>query len=89
MSFGFMFTCLCGAAGSVVTCVYCWYDEERLRMWARLIQMDKHRSLDEPPDKPFWRGRKRPVTEPESYGFTKTCSLQLTWTKGVNSYRAN
>ena len=25
MSFGFMFRCLCGAAGSVVTCVYCWY----------------------------------------------------------------
>ena len=31
------------------------YDEERLRMWAHLIQMGKHASLDEPPDKPLFR----------------------------------
>lgn len=47
------------------------YDEERLRMWAYLINMGKHSSLDVPPDKPFWRGRKRPATEDEKQGTTK------------------
>ena len=47
------------------------YDEERLRMWAYLINMGKHASLDEPPDKPFWRGRKRPATEAERQVTTK------------------
>ena len=35
------------------------YTLEQLRMWAHLIQMGKHSSTDEPPDKPFWQGRKR------------------------------
>ena len=35
--------------------------------------MGKHTSLDEPPDKPFWRGRKRPATEAESQMTTKMC----------------
>ena len=43
------------------------FDEERLRMWAYLIQMGKHASLDEPPDKPYWRGRKRPATEADKH----------------------
>ena len=47
------------------------YDEERLRMWAYLIKMGKHASLEEPPDKPFWRGCKRPATEAERQVTTK------------------
>ena len=47
------------------------YGEEQLRMWAYLINMGKHSSLDEPPDKPFWRGRKRPTTEADNQVTTK------------------
>ena len=35
------------------------YTLEQLRMWAQMIRLGKHKSIDEPPDKPFWRGRKR------------------------------
>lgn len=35
------------------------YSPEQLRMWAQLIRLGKHESMEEPPDKPFWRGRKR------------------------------
>ena len=28
-------------------------------MWAQMIRLGKHESTDDPPDKPFWRGRKR------------------------------
>ncbi len=35
------------------------YSLEQFRMWAQLIRLGKqHTSIDEPPDKPFWRGRK-------------------------------
>ena len=27
-------------------------------MWAQMIRLGKHESTDDPPDKPFWRGRK-------------------------------
>lgn len=40
------------------------YTEEQLRAWAHLVQLKKHTSLDVPPDKPFWRGRKRMRTDP-------------------------
>ena len=49
--------------------------EEQLRMWAYLINMGKHASLDEPPDKSFWRGRKRPITEAENQVTTKICRM--------------
>ena len=40
------------------------YTDEQLRSWAHLIQLKKHSSLDEPPDKPFFRSsRKRPVLQ--------------------------
>ena len=29
------------------------YTDPQLRSWAHLIQMKKHQSLDEPPNKPF------------------------------------
>lgn len=35
------------------------YTPEQFRMWAQLIRLGKHDSLDQPPDLPFWRGRKR------------------------------
>ena len=28
-------------------------------MWAQVIQLGKHDSMDDPPDKPYWTGRKR------------------------------
>ena len=42
------------------------YSPEQLRAWAHLIQMNMHDSLDEPPDKPFFRGRKRHVPPGET-----------------------
>ena len=35
------------------------YTLEQLRMRAHLIHLGKHESTDEPPDKPYWRGRRR------------------------------
>ena len=40
------------------------FSNEQLRAWAHLIQISKHTSYDEPPDKPFWKSRK--VTSPNS-----------------------
>ena len=31
------------------------YSEEQIRMWAHLIQMNKHTSYEEPPNKKFWK----------------------------------
>lgn len=39
------------------------YTLEQLRMWAQLIRVGKHDSLEEAPNKPFWKGRKRQLTE--------------------------
>ena len=47
------------------------YDEERLRMWAHHIHMGKHTSLEEPPDKPYFRGRKIPSSESNNSGCSK------------------
>ena len=35
------------------------FSDEQIRTWAHLIQMGKHSSYDVPPDKPFWKNRKR------------------------------
>jgi hypothetical protein len=32
------------------------YTPEQLRMWAHMVHLGKHDSLDEPQDKPFWCG---------------------------------
>jgi len=37
---------------------------EQLKVWAHLVAMDKHQSLEIPPDKPFFRGKK---------SFAKSC----------------
>ena len=34
------------------------YDQERLRMWAHLIQMGKHESYEVPPNQPFFKEAK-------------------------------
>ena len=31
------------------------FTEEQIRMWAHLIQMNKHTSYEEPPNKKFWK----------------------------------
>ena len=41
------------------------YTPEQLKMWAQYIQLGKHDSTDEAPDKPYWRGRKRQNTLPQ------------------------
>lgn len=38
-------------------------------MWAHVIHSGKHTSIDEPPDKPFWRGRKRKLSEQPQVGY--------------------
>ncbi len=36
--------------------------EEQLRSWAHLIQMQKHSSYDVPPNKPFWKTRSQKLS---------------------------
>lgn len=38
------------------------YSEEQLRSWAHMIQLKKHSSYDEPPNKPFWKTRSQQKT---------------------------
>ena len=38
------------------------YTDEQLRSWAHLIQMKKHSSFEEAPNKPFWRQNKKVKT---------------------------
>ena len=38
------------------------YTDQQLRSWAHLIQMKKHSSYDEPPDKPFFRSSHKSPT---------------------------
>lgn len=42
------------------------YKPEQLRAWSHMIRLKTHDSLNEPPDKPFFRGRKRQVGEIQS-----------------------
>lgn len=44
------------------------YSPEQLRAWSHLLEMGKHDSYEQPPDKPFFRGKsvKNPVTVPVS-----------------------
>ena len=38
------------------------YTDEQLRSWAHLIQMCKHNSYEEPPDKPFFHPSRKSTT---------------------------
>ena len=40
------------------------YSPEQLRAWSHLLEMEKHDSYEEPPDKPFFRGMKSSATNP-------------------------
>jgi len=42
------------------------YNDQQLRSWAHLIQMKKHSSYDEPPDKPFFCSSHKPASTPAS-----------------------
>ena len=47
------------------------FSPEQLRTWAHLVQMGKHGSTEEPPDKPFFRGQKRSAdSRPKTAGGT-------------------
>ena len=37
------------------------YSPEQLRAWSHMVRLKTHDSLNEPPDKPFFKGRKRPT----------------------------
>ena len=37
------------------------FSAEQINMWAHLINMKKHQSFDDPPDKPFFRGSSKKV----------------------------
>ena len=47
------------------------YSAEQLRTWSHLLEMGKHDSYEEPPDKPFFRGR-RPSTTYSSPGTSES-----------------
>ena len=40
------------------------FSPEQLRAWSHLLEMEKHDSYEEPPEKPFFRGRKSSPTNP-------------------------
>lgn len=42
------------------------YNDQQLRSWAHLIQMKKHSSYDDPPDKPFFRSSHKSASTPAS-----------------------
>ena len=56
------------------------YTEEQLRCWAHLIQMKKHTSYDEAPNKPFWKVSK--VLSDKGKGDKSSCTVSLS--KSVN-----
>ena len=58
------------------------YSEHQLRSWAHLIQMKKHSSYDNPPDKPFWKTTKK--NKSVTSGSTST-SLILGCNEGSSS----
>ena len=47
------------------------YSDEQIRSWAHLIQMKKHASYDQPPNKRFWKvPQQRPLTDGNSTSST-------------------
>ncbi len=53
-------------------------------MWAQMIRLGKHESTDDPPDKPFWRERKRKQDVPYSSSSTKRAQLDVSPSKKVS-----
>ena len=56
------------------------FTEEQIRMWAHLIQMNKHASYEEPPNKKFW---KTPDSAGSSQGTSSSKSSSLGSSKSV------
>ena len=55
------------------------FTAEQLRTWAHLVQMGKHSSLEDPPDKPFFRGHKRSAdSRPSAAGGTPESKKRAT-----------
>ncbi len=55
------------------------FSPEQLRAWAHMIQLNKHVSYDEPPDKPFFRQsklKKRSTSEPQGISPAKRITLR-------------
>ena len=42
------------------------FSAEQINVWAYLINMKKHQSFDDPPDKPFFRGNSKKVFKQKS-----------------------
>ena len=42
------------------------FSAEQINVWAHLINMKKHQSFDDPPDKPFFRGSSKKVFKQKS-----------------------
>ena len=51
------------------------FSAEQLRAWAHMVELGKHTSLEEPPDKPFFQGNKC-----RQQAKKKPCSARLTST---------
>ena len=56
------------------------YTPEQLRAWSHLIEMGKHSSYEEPPDKPFFRGRKKgSVVQVSSHLVSPVKKVSVRW----------
>ena len=64
------------------------YTLEQLRMWAHMIRLGKHDSTDEPPDKPFWCGRKRQQADTKDQPCVKKAMLDSAVDKSRVSVRS-
>ena len=60
----------------------CQYSDEQIRAWAHLIQMKKHGSYDDPPNKPFWRNR---INNKKTKGKTSNASAESQPSTSYNS----
>ena len=61
------------------------YTEEKLRMWAHLIELGKHKSYSEPPDMPYFKKGTRQIARPSTSdsSMTKATSTNVSPCKRV------
>ena len=55
------------------------YDNTRLQTWAHMIHLGTHKSLEEPPDKPFFKTGNKVSSSPHT-----TTSTRMTVTTGLS-----
>ena len=60
------------------------YSPEQLRAWAHLLQMNKHDSYGEPPNKPFFRNKKSHRDDGKSLGQSQLPQTSVSPGKRVN-----